>query len=381
MSNYFESYDKKECNGCGACALRCPQNAITMIEDSEGFLYPEINQSKCIECDLCKKICPNKAFENDFTALTYAAINKNYEEKQRSSSGGMFFPIAKYVIKNNGVVFGVVQDKKLNVYHDYAETIEECKKFQGSKYVRSDLRNSFVQVKEFLDKNRIVLFTGTPCQCAGLKAFLIKEYENLITCEIVCHANPSPKVYKYYLKNLELIYNKKVEYIYFRSKENGWRNSTPIIEFEDKSKIAERSYYQAFVAELINRPSCNNCFFVNSLRCSDFSIADFWGIENFRNIMEDDDTGISLLNVNTLKGKSVLNLIENDMFLKTVNTAEAFSGNHHKNVKVHPKREIFFKKLSDGEINENNIIKNMNQYTKRKLYKRIFNKIKTFIKI
>lgn len=380
MANYFDTYKKQDCNGCGTCALRCPTQAIQMKEDSEGFLYPEINKEKCIYCNLCKKICPNKAVVNSYKGSTYITINKDQEEKKRSSSGGVFYPIARYIIQNHGVVFGVTQNENLDVYHDFCENLDGIKKFQGSKYVKSDLKNSYVKAEKFLKKNRLVLFTGTPCQCMGLKAYLRKEYEKLITCEIVCHANPSPKVYKFYLKNLEKKYNKKVKNIIFRTKENGWRNQTPVVYFEDNTKIEENTYFYAFINEMINRPSCYKCYFSGIERYSDFSIADLWGIDKIDPTVINDDTGISLLNVNTEKGFVILKSIEKSFFLREVNTNLAFSYNHHCNVKEHPKRTIFFNKLSTGEINETNIIDFMRRYTKKPLYKKIINKCKKVFK-
>lgn len=380
MNNYFEFYNKKDCNGCGTCALRCPKNAITMQEDSEGFLYPVIDKEKCINCGLCKRICPNVIKEDTNLEDTYIAVNKNDEEKRNSASGGMFFPIAKYVIEKKGVVFGVVFDKNLKAQHEYAETLEDAKKFQGSKYVRSDLNCSYKKAEEFLNQGRIVLFTGTPCQCNGLKGYLKKEYENLITCEIVCHANPSPKVLDLYLKNIEIKRSKKVKTILFRTKENGWHKQVPIIELEDGSKEEENSYFNAFVKEMINRPSCYDCRFCTTKRYSDFTIADFWGIDKVDNSITDDDTGISLFNVNTEKGKNILNEINKDLELKKVDTQLAFSYNHHKNVPVHKNREKFFEGISSGTINENNIIKYMNQYTADAFYKRVLRKLKRIIK-
>lgn len=382
MNNYFETNNKKDCNGCGTCALRCPVKAIKMIEDKEGFLYPKIDKKKCINCGLCKKICSNNVKEKVYESKTYIAINKNAIEKKNSSSGGMYYVIAKYILNKKGIVFGVTFDKNLKAKHDYAETLNDAKKFQGSKYVRSDLNNSFQKVEEFLKKDKYVLFTGTPCQCYGLKKYLGKVYEKLITCEIVCHANPSPKVFEHYKKNIEHTKNKKIKNISFRSKENGWRNQTPIIEYEDGVKEEENTYFEAFVREMINRPSCYECKFSTTKKYSDFSIADLWGVEKIAPEIEDDDTGISLLNVNTTKGKEILQEIKDELFLQEIETKLAFSHNHHGNVPVHKNRDKFFEGISNGTINETNIIKYMKKYTKRPLYRRVLGKIKrTLIKM
>lgn len=381
MTNYFDTYEKKDCNGCGTCALRCPKHAITMQEDEEGFYYPIIDKEKCINCGLCKKICSNNINKktND-NADTYVAINNNEKEKELSSSGGIYYIIAKKIIEKKGVVFGVTFDKNLVAHHSYAETLEDAKKFQGSKYVRSELRNSYKEVEDFLKKERYVLFTGTPCQCEGLRKYLKKEYTNLITCEIICHANPSPKVFKYYIENLSSKKKSRVINVMFRSKKNGWKNQTPIIKYENGIEKEEPTYFRAFVKELINRPSCYDCRFCSINRFSDITIADFWGINKVDPSIENDDSGISLLNINTQKGKEIFNSISQDMFFKKVDTKKAFQNNHHKNVKMHKNRNKFFKGISNGKINETNIIKYMKKYNNYNM-NRIKRKLKSLIKI
>lgn len=380
MNTFFDTNNKKDCNGCSVCALKCPKQAITMQEDFEGFLYPVIDKEKCINCNLCKKICPNKDYENNDKVRSYIAINKNNKDLMNSSSGGCFLPIAKYIISKKGVVFGVKYDKNLKVIHDYVEKGENLIKFQGSKYVRSDLNNSYKKIKEFLDKDRYVLFSGTPCQCQGLRTYLGKEYNKLYTCEIICHANPSPKVFEYYKKYKENEKGKKIIDIKFRAKSNGWHNQKPIIIYEDKEEEEEVYFYYGFVVELLNRPSCHNCHFCSSNRLSDFTIGDAWGINKLDSSIKDDNTGISLFCINTEKGRQLKEYLKDYLILKEVNKNQAFELNHYKNVPPHKNREKFYKGISSGTINESNVLDYMKKYTKKSIFRKILSKFKGMLK-
>ena len=374
-NKYLKHKNKYDCNGCGICTLVCPKKCIHMIEDEEGFFYPVIDEEKCIHCNRCKNICSNNKKDKDYNRRAFIAINKNEAERRKSASGGMFIILARYVIEKNGIVFGVKYDENLNVVHDEAHTIEECEKFMGSKYVRSNCLNIYDKVKDYLEQDRWVLFTGTPCQCYALKLYLDKEYEKLITCEIICHGNPSPKVFKKYIHEKEKVNNKRIIDIKFRSKENGWANSTPIIVYEDKSKEEDVTLYKAFMAELISRPSCYLCKFVDRNRASDFTIGDMWGIEEIRPDIN-DGKGVSLLVISSDKAKTILDEINKNIQLEKVDVNLAFAHNHHKNVKENKKRGKFFKKID----NTDSIIRLMHRYSKKSVIKRIKNKVKRIIK-
>lgn len=378
-STYFDNKDKKTCNGCGVCALVCPKNCIKMVEDAEGFLYPEIDENKCIKCNKCRRVCSNYPKDNEFSIKAYAAKNKNDEQRNKSTSGGMFKILAQYVIEKNGVVFGVKFSDDLKVIHDFADNLEDCKAFSSSKYVRSDLNNSYEKVKEFLEDGRYVLFSGTPCQIQGLRNFIGKHNDKLILCEIICHANPSPKVFKMYIKNIEKNTGKQVKTMYFRSKNPEMKNSS-YIEMKDGTKIADSLYNYAFSSkQLINRPSCYNCKFVDENRKADFTIGDFWGIESAFPAFN-DGKGISLFTVNTSKAENIFNELESMLEYKGVEVKKAFEKNHHSNVKYNPNRDKFFEKLVSEEINEENIIKYMKKYTNKTLYGKVLSKVKSIIK-
>ena len=220
----IEITEQVKCTGCSACANICPKQCISMVADLEGFLYPSVDTKECINCGLCEKICPilkkNPIKSDDIIA--YAAMLNNTDIRLESSSGGVFTAIAESVIDKNGVVFGAELDENFNVIHTYVETKEELKKFRGSKYVQSVIGETYKRAKGFLDQGRFVLFTGTPCQIGGLYAYLNKDYDNLITQDLICHGVPSPMVWRKYLEFREDISHAGVRRMSFRHKKYGW---------------------------------------------------------------------------------------------------------------------------------------------------------------
>ena len=192
--------EKHNCCGCSACVQVCPKQCIRMYADNEGFLYPQVNSTICIDCGLCEKVCPVINQNKPNVPLSvYAAKNINEEVRIKSSSGGIFTLLAEQIISEGGVVFGARFNENWEVVHDYTETIDGLESFRGSKYVQSSISDNFKVAKQFLKEGRKVLFSGTPCQIAGLKKFLQKEYENLLTMEVVCHGVPSPMVWRDYI--------------------------------------------------------------------------------------------------------------------------------------------------------------------------------------
>lgn len=212
--------DKSQCCGCEACRNVCPKQCITLKEDKEGFLYPEINVTTCIKCGLCERVCPMLLQSNKerMPVAVYAAKHKDDNIRLVSSSGGAFTFLAEKVIEQGGVVFGARFDENWQVVHDYVETKSELSLFRGSKYVQSRIGNSYQQVQQFLKSGRLVLFTGTSCQILGLKLFLRKQYDNLLAIDVICHGVPSPKVWKKYLNEVAFGHCSQITDISFRNK-------------------------------------------------------------------------------------------------------------------------------------------------------------------
>lgn len=287
---------KSQCCGCTACVSACPKQCIRMAEDKEGFLYPQIDTTDCVDCGLCEKVCPvlHPVQAKERTAV-FAAVNNNSEVRMQSSSGGIFTLLAEQTIQKGGVVFGACFDKEWNVVHRYTETLGGLSVFRGSKYVQSDMGTSFQDAKRFLDQGREVLFSGTPCQIAGLKNYLRKSYSTLLTVEVACHGVPSPKVWSSYLSD-----KKNINYINFRSKCKGWKGYHMILEYGGCKEVipsGENLYMNAFLSDLSVRPSCFACPAKIKHSQSDVLIADFWGIDQIQPEI-DDDKGCSLVMVN-----------------------------------------------------------------------------------
>ena len=215
--------NKDECCGCSACVQICPKQCISFNEDLQGFRYPSIDADICINCGLCSKVCPffNHGRQNVHMGV-FAAVNSDDEIRIRSSSGGLFSLLAQQIIIEGGIVFGARFDENWEVKHDWAETIEQIAMFRGSKYVQSRIEGCYKTVQSFLNEGRTVLFSGTPCQILGLKNFLIKEYDNLITVGIVCHGVPSPLIWRDYLKTIKG--QNRIKTISTRYKDTSWRN-------------------------------------------------------------------------------------------------------------------------------------------------------------
>jgi len=312
--------EKKDCCGCRACELACPKKAITMVEDEKGFWYPVIDESLCDQCGICDQVCGFvDGYKNHGDNPEVLAV-KNIDEEVRktSTSGGMFVAISDEVLQQDGVVYGAGYGEDLSVRHKRAETEEQRDEFKGSKYVQSDLGDTFLQVRRDLQNGRKVLFTGTPCQVSALTSFLRKDYHNLFTVDVLCHGTPSNKLWQEHLAVIEKVNKSRVIHVNFRDKTIGWHQPRTKIVFQEKiiGKIkGEQSYFQLFNPNYMLMPACHNCKFRNFARPSDMTIADFWGIE--KSMPEfDDNKGVSLVLVNSDKGKTFLKNIQDKMVIK-----------------------------------------------------------------
>lgn len=334
--NKIETASKNDCCGCTACYTVCPVQAIKMTEDEEGFSYPQIEESKCIDCGKCVSVCPlRKNILNRYSKHFYAVKNKDEFVRSRSSSGGVFSLLAEYVENNSGIVYGAAFDDKFKVKHMKAEQADEWKKFCVSKYSQSDMGDTYFGVKRDLCEGKMVLFSGTPCQVDGLCQYLDKEQvsqEKLITCDIVCHGVPSPKIWDEYLTYISKKKKKEIAKVSFRDKsELGWHDSTLTIEDKHENKLVsetkkENYYFQLFFCHYILRPACHSCKYANFHRVGDISLGDFWGIE--KNFAEyDDNKGISLVMINSDKGIHVWNRISDKTDWLEVSMEQAIQPN------------------------------------------------------
>lgn len=298
--------NKSECCGCGACAQKCPHSCITMQADSEGFFYPIVDKHKCVGCKLCEKSCHVLHPKNRQIPLkAFAATSTNRQIQLQSSSGGLFSELAIYVIAQGGCVFGARFDSNWGVVLDYTETLEGLSAFQGSKYVQALPNTAYYDTERLLKQGRKVLFTGTACQIAALHNFLQKDYEQLITVDVICHGVPSPAVWKHYLFNVQKLSANNISGITFRNKKEGWRKYHVVVKLAS-GKLAvdqfhrENSYMNCFLENLSLRPSCFRCKVKQGRSKSDITIADFWGVENL--LPADNDEGTSLVLINTNRG-------------------------------------------------------------------------------
>ena len=301
---------QEACYGCTSCAVACPAQAIHMKSDENGFPVPVVDAAKCTRCGYCETVCPVRihgAHDNYEQPLVYGVKNRNDEIRRDSSSGGAFYALAETVLGcyAGAAVYGCAYDEHIVARHERATDKDGLRRFMGSKYVQSDLGNIFEEVRRDLSERRSVLFSGTPCQISGLKAFLGKRYDNLFTVDIVCHGVMSPLIFKEHIQYVEKKKRKSVSGYYNRSKVLGWGRHVEEIVFSDGSRdfssVLVQSYRTLFFSNNGLRSPCYSCRYSNLEREGDITLGDFWGIENVLPAFR-DDLGVSLMLVNTEKG-------------------------------------------------------------------------------
>lgn len=371
--------EKNKCTGCTACMNICPKKAITMQEDKDGFKYPVIDKEKCINCGLCVKTCPViNTTENKSINKSYVGYNKNEEIRLKSSSGGIFTLIANYILEQSGIVIGAAFDKENKLKHTAIENKKDLEKLRGSKYLQSDLNDIFSYIKEKIKDNKI-LFVGTPCQVAGIKSFIKKDYNNLICIDLVCHGVPSPKLFQKYIDELEKENGKLISYN-FRDNKTGWDTYSNTATFKNKTITEDRkenNYMKLFLSDIALRQSCFNCNFKLGNKYSDITLGDFWGIKKHYPEMY-NKSGVSAIIINTEKGIEIFNNINKEIEYKECKLEEIVSGNP--SLKISGKEP----KNRDNFINELDTlsIKELTKKYEKKitLKQKIKRKIKTLFK-
>lgn len=351
----IQSWIEKElCTGCGACANICPQNAIEMKRDSKGFLYPHI-VDECAECGKCKMVCNKRTKENKKSSnpIVYAAWSKNEKIRFLSTSGGLFSELALSVIDMGGIVSGAQYTEKCLVEHGFASDPSGLNNLRQSKYVQSNTKDTYMRIKQYLKNNKLVLFCGTPCQVAALQAFLGQtERINLYTIDFICMGVNSPKAYMAWISELEREQGKKIQKVWFKYKENGWKKSPFVTRvcFIDgtwkKISDEENMFMQGFLKnKVLMRPSCGRCQFKGISRQSDITLGDFWGIDQ----LLDDDRGTSMVMLNSEKGEKLFRLITPRIVFHKRTVEEVVRGNEHlyKSVKISKDEEQFFNDLDN----------------------------------
>jgi coenzyme F420-reducing hydrogenase beta subunit len=343
-----------ECVGCNGCVQICPQSCITVQENNEGFWYPYIDENSCVECNKCREICPvNAGHRNDRAyPQAFGAKNKDDSIREKSTSGGLFSVFAHSMLENNGLVIGAVFDDDMNLKYAVAANLNDLEKMRGSKYLQSDIGDTYVLAKNMLLNRRNVLFVGTPCQVAGLYSFLGSDFEGLLTCDFICHGVSSPGVFKDYLHSKEEKAQSKVREFVFRDKKTGWKMPSTVIKFANlKSETClfkNDVFSLAFRRNLILRPSCYRCKFSKIPRASDLTLADFWGVQEHCPEL-DDNKGTSLVLVNSEKGVKWFDLCSDKMIFKKVKPEKALSRNRNatSSVKLPVNRKSYFEDLTN----------------------------------
>ena len=309
---------KQDCCGCSACAQICPRDCISMTADDEGFLYPNIDESRCIQCRKCETACPilTQQASHSPAPEAYAAYASDDQTRSVSSSGGIFSLLARWVLRQNGVVFGAAFAEDHSVHHIMIDSENDLPLLQGSKYVQSRIEHTYIEAKQQLEQGKTVLFSGVACQIAGLRAYLKKDWDKLYTVDVLCHGVPSPKVWEQYLSRQKQVYGSEISRISFRNKAEGWKQFSLELTFRNgetyRKTLHNDPYMQYFLSDICLRPSCHSCRFKELPHPSDLTLGDAWGVEGWMPEM-DDDRGTSLVFVNTPAGRICWEAIQDSL--------------------------------------------------------------------
>ena len=356
--------DKTKCCGCCACVDVCPQKAIVLKTDIEGFWYPEVDLAKCVDCGLCDKICPelhiNELKKNDYPqpAHTIAAINKNMSVRWDSTSGGIFSALADAMYEQGGYVSGAIYNDDFSVRNYISNNPDDLVKLRSSKYLQSKAEGLYREIRNLLKNGEKVLACGTPCQMAALRSFLQKDYENLIIVDFICRGVNSPKVYRKYLDSLERRYGGKVVYVKAKNKELGWRNLTRKVVFDNGKTYygvsMQDDFRRGYHTNVYCRPSCYACQYKGFPRIADITIADYWGIENVDKNL-DNNIGTSMILLNSRKGEAYFELIKSKIEWEETPFQSVLPGNMALIKPISPAkidREQFFTDLDIGTFED-----------------------------
>lgn len=378
-------YKRSECCGCGTCVQICPKKCITFVPDSEGFLYPSVDIDSCIHCGNCYSSCPIKQSPIPGSGIqdTFVAYSKNPVTRDNSSSGGIFSELALQILSENGIVFGAALGDRMYVSHTAVTDETEIEALRGSKYVQSDTSDCFKQTKVLLESGKKVLYSGTPCQIAGLKQFLKKDYDGLYTVDIICHGVASPKVWDTYVHDCEQKNGSSVERVNFRNKESGWNKYSLCLNFENGQRtinsLDRDTYLQLFLKNMSLRPSCYDCAFKGRERVSDITIGDAWGIEHFCEEWK-DDKGVTLVLIHSEKGKELFEMINNSVQrlpLPQNNCALDYNTSMDHSAKIPKERADFFSGLNSSDASLDKLLK---KYSKEPLVLSVKKKVKALLK-
>ena len=355
MNRTIEDIIAEECVGCGACVNACPKKCIEMRMDEEGFSYPHIDKEQCVNCGKCYQACPTVQVQRmSKRPRVLAMINRSSVIRRKSSSGGVFYELAKSMIEFGGVVCAAAFDSDMGVKHIFVDKLEDIEKCMRSKYVQSDLGDCFRQAEQYLQSGTMVLFVGTPCQVYGLTSYLGRDWEKLFLVDLICHGVPSPMLWKEYIDEIGRD-GTKINQISFRDMSiEGWKNFGMKIQFSDGSAQVDTQdknvFMQGFLKGFYNRKSCYDCKFKGLNRKSDITLGDFWTVDKYISNFNDNQ-GTSLVFVNSEKGKRFIKTVRKSFFIKKVTDTSAALSNtaYGESFQAVDVRRRFYKKYKSGK--------------------------------